>query len=271
MDSLSIDKYYKYLDNKHNHILGRDKDPMLATDLSKFQLWIRKTSWTILTFPGLRLLTKFIYPSSTISHLKVKNAVAFTIDDGFCGYDNNEGCMITEVKELFKSYNATATFFISGSHCEHVQTDEINSLIDDGHEIANHNMKDWPYKNYSTNEFKFDLELTEKKLNIFKKINKKWYRAPFGQLSKNMQEIIDQKNMIHVVPDVFANDTFIPDPKWIAKYILKRVKSGSIILIHMPEKGVREWNFEAMELTLIGLQEKGLKVLNLSQMTNEIK
>ena len=86
-----------------------------------------------------------------------------------------------------------------------------------------------------------------------------------------MQRVLKTHDMIHVLPDVFAHDTFIPDPKWIAKYILKKVKPGSIILIHMPEKGLREWNFEAMKLTLIGLQEKGLKVLNLSQMSNEMK
>ena len=37
----------------------------------------------------------------------------------------------------------------------------------------------------------------------------------------------------------------------------------------MPEKGVREWNYEAIELTLKGLKEKNLKILNLSQM-NEL-
>ena len=52
------------------------------------------------------------------------------------------------------------------------------------------------------------------------------------------------------------------------KVYIKRVKPGSIILIHMPEKGIREWNFEAMRLTLIGLKDRGLKVKNLSQMKN---
>ena len=33
----------------------------------------------------------------------------------------------------------------------------------------------------------------------------------------------------------------------------------------MPEKGVREWNYEAIKLALIGLKEKNLKVLNNSQ------
>ena len=80
-----------------------------------------------------------------------------------------------------------------------------------------------------------------------------------------MQVVLNEHNTIHVVPDVFAHDTYIPDPEWIAKHILKRVKPGSIILIHMPEKGLREWNFHAMKLTLMGLKEMELKVLNLSE------
>ena len=42
--------------------------------------------------------------------------------------------------------------------------------------------------------------------------------------------------------------------------ILKNIKPGSIVLIHMPEKGVREWNYKAMELTLKGLKDLGYKI-----------
>ena len=34
-------------------------------------------------------------------HLNVDSAVAFTIDDGFCGIDNNNCCMMDEVGKLF--------------------------------------------------------------------------------------------------------------------------------------------------------------------------
>ena len=160
LDSLSNNSYLQVINKKHSSILGRDKDPKLPTDISKTKLWIRETNWTIASILGLRLLTKFIYPKSTISHFNVQNAVAFTIDDGFCGADNKDGCMIEEVRKLFKSYNAHATFFIAGSHCNNVSIKDVNSIIDDGHEIANHNMMDWSYQDYSIDEFEFDLNLT---------------------------------------------------------------------------------------------------------------
>ena len=92
-----------FIFSKDNPILGRDKDPRVASDISQFNLWVRKASWSILTSPGLQVLTRWVYPSSTISHFHVKDdVVAFTIDDGFCGVDNLEGCMIDEIRELFK-------------------------------------------------------------------------------------------------------------------------------------------------------------------------
>ena len=83
-----------------------------------------------------------------------------------------------------------------------------------------------------------------------------------------MQKVLNERNMHHIVCDAFANDTAIPDAYWISQYILKRIKTGSVILIHMPEKGVREWNLAAMRLTLKGLLKNNLKVVNLTELQN---
>ena len=128
-------------------------------------------------------------------------------------------------------------------------------------------MYDWPYNKYTKLQFKKDLEKTHSILENYSNNISKWYRAPHAKFSKNMEIVLEQNGLTHVVCDAFASDTSIPDPKWIANYILNRVKPGSIVLIHMPEKGVREWNFEAMRLTLEGLTEKGLNILTLSELS----
>ena len=131
-------------------------------------------------------------------------------------------------------------------------------------------MMDWSYNSYSYNEFEFDLLLNKEILSIYNQEYSSWYRAPMGQYSKTMDKIIKKHKMKHVVADAFGHDTSIPDPEWISNYILRNVKDGSIILIHMPEKGVREWTYKAMELTLQGLKDKNLSILNLSQI-NELE
>ena len=267
-EEINTDPDYIEINKKHSKILGRHNDPKELSEISKTSLRLRKFGWTLMTLPSLKFWTKIIYPKSTISHFKDQDAVAFTIDDGFCGEDNPKGCMLDEIRELFKLYDSRATFFVTGNHCININKHQVDLLLKDGHEISNHNMFDWKYNRYSKKEFEYDLLITKKILHHYRNKSSKWYRSPFGRLSQKMQLVLQEQDMIHVLPDVFAHDTFIPDPKWIAKYILKRVKPGSIILIHMPEKGLREWNYEAMRLTLIGLKEKGLKVQNLSQMNN---
>ena len=186
-----------------------------------------------------------------------------------CGADNPNGDMTKEIRELFKKYDAKATFFTSGSHCKHTEPNEIKLLLEDGHEIANHSMYDTPYNKFTKDDFLKDFEMTNEILSSYTFNIPKWYRAPHAKVSKDMMEVIDLKGYKHVMCDGFANDTSIPDPEWISSFILRKTKPGSIILIHMPEKGVREWNYEAIELTLKGLKEKNLKILNLSQM-NEL-
>ena len=120
--------------------------------------------------------------------------------------------------------------------------------------------------NWPAEEFSKDLDNTDEIISSFTNVKTKWYRAPHAKLSDTMQLVLEERNLIHVISDSFANDTAIPDSKWISEFILKHVQPGSIIVIHMPERGVREWLYEAMELTLIGLKNKDLEVLNLTQL-----
>ena len=247
--------------------LGRDKDPKVTEDISKFKLWYLKRQWELLSSPGLRFMTSLIYPKTTISHIETTDSiVAFTIDDGFCGKDNQDGCMINEVRELFKKYESKATFFTTGSHCPDNIHNDVLRLINDGHELANHGMFDHPYNEFSYDDFKKDLELTDSILINYTTDIPKFYRAPHAKFSETMQKVIDEKDLTHFVCDGFANDTSIPDAKWISEYILNKVQPGSILLIHMPEKNIREWNYEAMELTLKGLKDKNYKVVTLSEL-----
>ena len=246
--------------------LGRDKDPRIPSDIGLLGLSIRKLQWSLVGLLGLRFMIRLIYPRTTVSHLDVDGAVAFPIDDGFCGVDNPNGCMLEEVRVLFKEHDAQATFFITGTHCSHTSDVHVKALLDDGHELLNHNMLDRPYHRETAEEFETDFLATDDVLSQYRSTFPPWYRAPFGRLSRAMQSVLEKHGRRHILCDCFANDTAIPDPEWIARFILRRVKAGSIVLIHMPERGCREWNLQAMRLTLAGLSERRLRVVNFSEL-----
>ena len=255
------------INNTKKTTLGRDQDPKKINDLSKVTISFRKIKWTMLSLFGPRFVANILYPKSTVSFIKTKSkVVAFTIDDGFCGLDNPDGCMVDQVRELFKKHQSKATFFIAGSHCKHVSKNEVELLLKDGHEIANHSMYDFPYNKYNSDDFESDFEKTNSILKNFSDETPLLYRSPFGRLSKKMNKIITQKGYKHIICDGFANDTAIPDPKWISKHILRTLKPGSIVLIHMPEVGVREWNYEAIKLTLEGLKRMNYNVVTVSEL-----
>lgn len=88
----------------------------------------------------------------------------------------------------------------------------------------------------------------------------RWFRAPHADLSPNMQKVLSQNGFTNVLCDSFANDTQILDSSFIAETLLSLVdpRGGSIIVIHTPEPGFREHNFEALEILLQGLGEQGL-------------
>ena len=250
--------------------LGRNSDPKIIQDISKTKLWFNKRIWEFLTIPGLRNWTYFLYPKETISYIQTdEKIVAFTIDDGFCGLDNPDGCMVDDVRLLFERYNSKATFFTTGSHCQNASKSEVLDLLNDGHELANHGMYDTPYNNFSKKDFENDLDQTNAILKKYTNNIPSYYRAPHAKYSKIMDTVIKERGLTHVVCDAFATDTSTPDPEWISNYIIKKTKPGSIILIHMPEKGVREWNLKAMELTLMWLKENNYKVVTLTELFNQ--
>jgi len=255
--------------NNNNYDLGRDKDPRKVNEISGISLFTKKAIWETLSLPGMRRIVGMMFPDNTITHINTKEKiVAFTIDDGFCGLDNPKGDMTNEVRELLKKYNAKATFFVTGSHCTHTNKNEVLKLIEDGHEIANHSMYDTPYNNFTYEEFKVDFHKTDQTIREYTNNIPKWYRAPHGKFSKIMNKFLTEEGYTHVICDAFANDTAIPDPKWISNFIVKKTQPGSIVLIHMPEKKVREWNYEAMELTLKQITNKGYKIVTFSELYN---
>ncbi|CAE7223582.1 unnamed protein product [Symbiodinium natans] len=97
----------------------------------------------------------------------------------------------------------------------------------------------------------------------------RWFRAPHADISAAMQKVLTAEGFTHVLCDSFANDTQINDAAFISDSLLSMVDStgGSIVVIHMPERGFREHNFEALRLLLSGLQQQNLRVVTLSEMS----
>lgn len=92
----------------------------------------------------------------------------------------------------------------------------------------------------------------------------RWFRAPGGSLSSSMGSVLERHGFTHVLCDAYANDPWISDPEFIADTVLQHTADGSVIVLHMPERGFREYTFQALRKILDGLAARKLKSVTLS-------
>lgn len=98
----------------------------------------------------------------------------------------------------------------------------------------------------------------------------RWFRAPHADASPAMKQVLRRYGFTNVLCDCFGNDTVLKDAGVIAEGLLAMVDDlgGSIIVVHIPERGFRENNLQALRLLLEGLSERGLQATSLSQLND---
>lgn len=189
-----------------------------------------------------------------------KNAVALTFDDG------PDPLSTPPLLQLLSKYQVKATFFVNGKKV--VQYPElIKAILLQGHLIGNHS--------YSHNNLIFfkrcenivrEIESTQNVLHDFG-IRPLAFRPPVGITSPRLRSAMLQSDM-YVVN--FSCRAFDGGNRWIkniSRNILKRIRPDDIVMLHdIRQKNERlnlYWLNE-IELILLGLKERGLSVLSLS-------
>jgi hypothetical protein len=82
-----------------------------------------------------------------------------------------------------------------------------------------------------------------------------------------MEQGLERLDMYNVMCDAYAVDPVVENGVWIANSLVNQAKDGSIILIHMPEKGFREYCLTALELLLRELcVEKRYRIVTVSEL-----
>eukprot|EP00536_Pseudo-nitzschia_multiseries_P015117 jgi/Psemu1/262688/estExt_Genewise1Plus.C_8220021 len=221
--------------------------------------------------------------------------VALTIDDVPCRFNDRNLSRLPEILDLFAKYNAKATFMVISSFLSSCHEPDMIRLLREGHELANHGVRDEPMDKLSTSvdvflealdECNHKIEDLQQKANRSSDSNAspasiadatadatvpvgvKWFRAPQAKYTSIMEEGLARRNMFNVMCDAYAACPIIEDGPWIAKSLGKQIEDGSIALIHMPEKcGFREYCFEAIELLLEDLcVRKNFQLVTVSEL-----
>jgi len=220
--------------------------------------WSRKAVWTFRT------------------HVGAQGMVALTIDDAPARPGGTP--MTKEVLEVLDEYNATCSFFVVTTFMEG-REEMMREMVARGHELCNHAGRDIAYHRHSKEAFHEVFLECEAKINTclrevneaspapkdVNRSNNKWFRPPWAKVSDAMVEVLEEQGVRVVMSDCYGMDVMCRPP-FIGNYTASHARSGSIVLLHMPEVGFREYNLESLRMALAGLQARGLQCISLSQM-----
>jgi peptidoglycan/xylan/chitin deacetylase (PgdA/CDA1 family) len=190
-----------------------------------------------------------------------KNAIALTFDDG------PDPVTTPLLLRLLSKYRVKATFFVNGRKAAR-HPELIQAILLQGHLIGNHS--------YSHDNLLFlknsqvivnEIKSTENVLHEFG-IRPIAFRPPAGITSPRYRQALLQTD-VYIIN--FSCRAFDGGNRWIKNIsgsILKRIRPDDIVLLHdIRQKNKRltlHW-LKEIELILIGLKNKGLSVLPLSE------
>jgi len=171
--------------------------------------------------------------------------------------------MLGEVLSLLRNQSAHATFFVNSRY---LHDGDLAKLVHAGHEIANHMPEDREYHELDGPTFQAAYLEADAALAPHLQGRRRWFRAPGGRLTEAMAKVVKTLNATHALGDSYADDWAIHDPALVASLYLRQITSGSVAILHMPERGFREHTLQTMRLVLQGLRERGLSAVTLGQL-----
>lgn len=213
-------------------------------------------------------------PSTTPKASSPVGYVALSFDDAPCRFDDRSHSQLENVLDLLKKYDAKATFMVVSSFLADCHEPDMIRLLHEGHELANHGVRDEPMDKMATSVEVFveaidecNTKIQELQTKANTDIGVKWFRAPQSKYTKIMEEGLIQRNMHNVMCDAYAACPIVEDGPWIASMLNKQIRNGSIALLHIPEKcGFREHCLEALEHLLKHLQKRNMKVVSIGEL-----
>jgi peptidoglycan-N-acetylglucosamine deacetylase len=210
----------------------------------------------------MEMFPKFIYKVKT-----KKKLVALTFDDG----PHPE--FTIKLLDIFKKKGIKATFFVTGKNIiKHKKI--ISRMIAEGHDLCNHS---YSHKNLIFKKKSMIREEIEKTDRLLRELGVKGnihFRPPFGRLLFTASSVLASLNKKVIMWNVPTRDYKENDKNVILKRIYKRIKPGSIIVLHdsgieRSEKKIdRQATIDAVKLLVDELPKKGYKFRTVSELIN---
>ena len=215
----------------------------------------------LLTFSGF-ISEKYIQTSSSLEK-KIpiynvdtdENKVAITFDCAWAADD------IPKILQVLKDNNVKSTFFLVGDWIEKYP-DTVKNIYEQGHDIANHSDTHAHVNNISYEKNIEEIKLCSDKIEKITGKKSYLYRGPYGEYNNTVMNAAEAQKHIVVQWDVDTLDwkKLTGDEMW--KRIDKKMKKGSIILMH---NGTNH-TADSLDMLIKNIKIKGFEIIPVSEL-----
>ncbi len=177
-------------------------------------------------------------------------------------FDSAWGAEKTEdILAVLEEYDVSATFFLVGIWVDEYP-EKVKAIQDAGVEIGAHSNKHLDMTKLSLESMQSDLDSSISKIESVTGAKPKLFRSPFGAYSNQLIEECHNRDMEVVQWDVDTLDWKGISGDAICERVMKKVKNGSIILMHNNSDNV----IEGLRLSLDRLLLQDYKITSVGEL-----
>ena len=191
--------------------------------------------------------------------------VALTFDDG-PSPPNTERLL-----DVLAKHDVKATFFMIGNRIErHPET--VRRVITEGHQVGNHSYSHPLLGFLPPSNVQRQIDRTDKLLRQVGLTGEIVFRAPVLTRFLPVAWVLAKSDRAHISCDVWSWDWVTQNPDRITKTVLKKVKPGSIIVLHdgkaSNKNADRSGTIEATDRIITALKRDGYEFVRLSDVSD---
>ena len=195
-----------------------------------------------------------------------EQVVALTFDDG------PHPPYTDRLLDVLAKHNVKATFFMIGDRVErHPET--VYRAIAEGHQIGNHSYSHPLLGFLPPKSVQREIERTDKLLRQIGVTGELVFRAPVLTRFLPVAWVLAKGDRAHISCNVWSWDWTTQNPDKITRTVLRKVKPGSIIVLHdgkaENEKANRWGTVEATDRIITALKRDGYRFVRLSDVGNQ--
>lgn len=179
-----------------------------------------------------------------------------------CAWDNAD---IPALIDILAKYKIKATFFVVGDWCDQYP-ESVKALADAGHEIGTHSDSHADMTKLDRDGILRELREPADKVEAITGRRPTLFRPPSGAYNTQVIELAEQEGFYPIQWDCDSIDYKDPTPEQMRLRIMKKLRSGSIMLFHSGAKNTPA----ALPAIIESIQAEGYRFAPVSELIHPV-